>query len=238
MPVTSVSVIIPYRSDEPERQRLFDWCVTRWAALHPDWQLVTPHDGAAEGPFNRSRAVNRGVDMADGEVVIVADADICVRYGQAEEMVASLEAGANWVVGFQRMVHLTYERTQNILTADPDAIDPPAHASSVDIRWSGSESVCGLLALWRSDFLNIGGFCEAMTDWGHEDVAFAYTADTLIGQYARTSGDVAHLFHALRPDRKTNPRSVANAELCEAYARANGNPEAMTQLVRNDLAAR
>lgn len=236
----SVSVVIPWRSEDPERTRLFDWCLARWYALHPDWQIVTPHDDRTEGPFNRSVAVNRGVEMADGNVVVIADADTAVRHGQAYEALGRLH-GKPWVVGYETMCHLTPQYTSIILDHPPDARwNDRLSTSDIGrnvIRWSSTESVCGLVVLRRDDYLSIGGNDPRFQGWGWEETSFAYKADTFLGPHVRSSGDCLHLFHELRPDRKTDADAEANRALGARYEAANGDPEAMTSLVRESLGA-
>ena len=88
----------------------------------------------------------------------------------------------------------------------------------------------------RDDYRAIGGNDERFISWGHEDVAFAMKADTLLGQVHRIDGDVIHLYHDLRADRKTDTHARANRDLGRQYERAAGDPEAMTALVRQALA--
>jgi hypothetical protein len=234
--VTDVAVVVPFRSDDPERVVLRDWCVARWAALHPAWPLLVIGDGAESGPFNRSRAVNRGVAATDAEVVIVADADIAVRHGQALEMVDVL-GWASWVVGYRTMTHLTRQATIRFMSYGPET--PMTQSPDGGVRWMSTESVCGLVALRRDDYLAIGGNDERFCGWGWEDTSFAYKADTLLGPHRRTPGECIHLFHTLRPDRKQDANALAHAELGARYEAAAGDPDAMTALAReaSNLAA-
>lgn len=230
----SVAIVVPFRSNDPDRLRICDWVSRRWQALHPDWPLVLSDDGETSGPFNRSRAVNRGVRSTDADVVVVADADIAVRHGQAEAMVEALAACEPWVVGYRRMVHLMARPTAEALAKDPamQIADPIPNRV---IRYQSRASVCGLLALRRGDFGNVGGFDARFRSWGVEDVAFAAKCDTLLGPHERIPGDVAHLFHALRPDRKTDAHAIANQALGARYDEAIGDADAMTALVREAL---
>jgi hypothetical protein len=237
--VPSVSVVIPFRSDDPERIRIFDWTLARWYALHPEWQIVTPHDDRTEGPFNRSHAVNRGVEMADGNVMVIADADTAVRHGQAHEAVGRLH-GSPWVVGYETMCHLTPQYTGLILDLPSDVkladgLSGPNARSF--LRWWSTESVCGLVALRRDDYLAIGGNDTRFEAWGWEETSFAHKADTFLGPHLRSSGDCVHLFHALRPDRKTDAHAEANRALGARYEAAAGDPDAMTVLAREALRA-
>lgn len=231
--MTSVAVVIPFRSEDHVRIGILRWTLGRWGQL-TDWPILTPHDDRTEGPFNRSRAVNRGVAMAGTEYVIVADADTAVRHGQAELMIGQLGAGAPWIIGYSRFVHLGQVATQEALSAPVD-IELPANPRGPSVRYSSWESVCGLWAMRTEDYHLIGGNDEGFEGWGSEDTAFAMKADTLLGKHERLPGVGLHLFHELRPDRKTDAAARANYERLGRYEKAAGDPEAMTALVRETL---
>jgi hypothetical protein len=234
--MTSVSAIIPWRSDDPDRTRIFEWICARWEALHPDWTLITSHDDRTEGPFCRSRAVNRGVDMADTEIVIIADADIAVTQIQTDLMVTVLSSHdrAPWVIGYNLFEQWTPRATKFCLQQHPDTPLPIAGPP----RWSSTESVCGLIGLRRADYLQIGGFDERAVGWAGDDVPFAITADTLLGEHLRIPLPCAHLYHPQRADRKTDADAQRNFILEARYREANGDPDAVTALIREHLAVR
>lgn len=233
--MTSVSVVIPFRSEDPERNALYRWCLARWDALHPEAEIITTHDDRIDGPFCRSRAVNRGAEFASGDVLVIADADIAVRHGQVAAGLERLDAGATWVLPYRRMVHLTGSWTLAVLAASP-WFDLPDRVHAEAVRFQSTASVCGMVMIRRDDYRAIGGNDERFMSWGHEDVAFAMKADTLLGDVHRTDGDVVHLYHDLRADRKTDTHARANRDLGRQYERAAGDPEAMTTLVRQALA--
>lgn len=230
--MTSVAVVIPFRSDDPERIGILRWTLGRWGEL-TDWPILTPHDDRTEGPFNRSKAVNRGVAMAETEYVIVADSDTAVRHGQAEAMLGLLHSSP-WTIGYSRFVHLAQVATQEALAAPVD-VALPANPRGPSVRYASGKSVCGLWAMRTEDYHLIGGNDEGFEGWGSEDTAFALKADTLLGKHERLPGVGLHLFHELRPDRKTDRHAKANYERLGRYEKAAGDPEAMTALVRESL---
>lgn len=228
----TVSVVIPFRSEDPERIGILRWTLGRWGAL-TDYPILTPHDDRTEGPFNRSRAVNRGVAMAGTEYVIVADADTAVRHGQAEALIGLLTM-APWAIGYSRFVHLAPVATQEALGSPVD-IALPENPRGPSVRFASWESVCGLWAMRTEDYHLIGGNDEGFDGWGSEDVAFALKADTLLGRHERLPGVGLHLFHELRADRKTDTNARANYDRLRRYEKAAGDPESMTALVRETL---
>lgn len=228
----NATVIIPYRSEDPERERIFRWCLARWASL-TDYPIITPHDDRTEGPFSFTTAANRGVEMAETDVVILADADTAVLHGQGE---ACAEAAAvhPWVIGYSRFCHLAPVATSEALTAPPD-VALPQNPTGPSVRYQTWEAVCGLLAFRREDYLAIGGMDPRFQGWGWNDSSFALQADTLLGPRHRLPGAGLHLYHHLRPNRKSDPDARANFLLGQRYEAAAGDPEAMTLLVRERL---
>jgi hypothetical protein len=232
--MTTVGVCVPFRSDDPERIRIFDWVTERWDALHPKWPLIVTTDGNTDGPFNRARAVNRAVGNIRTDIILIADADIMVQHGQAEAIAAAIrQANVPWVVGYEAMVHLNSRATEQVLNDSPDTRKDGAERA--DTRWSSVESVCGLIGLRNEDYNLIGGNDERFTGWGFEDTSFAVKADTLLGPHYRLPGECLHLFHELRSDRKVDAQAQANRKLARRYTAAAGDPDAMTKLARESM---
>jgi hypothetical protein len=232
--LTTVAVVIPFRSDDPERVRIKEWVDARWAAIHPAWPVVIVGDGKESGPFNRARAVNRGVGSVATDVVVVADADIAVMHGQAEACAAAIAQGhVPWVVAYEVMTHLTKPATEEFMGRGPAARQ--MGSTRMEVRWSSRESVCGLVAIRREDYDLLGGNDERFQGWGWEDTAFAHKADTLLGPHYRLPGECLHLYHHLREDRKVDAQAQANRKLGRRYAAAAGDPDAMTKLAREAM---
>lgn len=235
----TVAVVVPFRSDDPERVRIKEWVLARWGLLHPTYRLIVADDGRESGTFCRSAAVNRGVAQAErdgAEAVIVADADIAVLPDQAEAMVAALADRVPWVIGYARFVHLAKVATAEALKSAPDVSLPQNPVGPV-VRFQSWESVCGLWAVRPDDYRFVGGNDERFQGWAPEDVAFAYKADTLLGKAHRVPGVGLHLFHSLRPNRKTDQDARNGYALFTEYEKAAGDPEAMTAIVRASLLA-
>ena len=234
--MTNVCVVVPFRSTDPERRRIFSWALARWQKLVPDeWAIAVRGDGQTEGPFNRSRAVNAAVAATGADVVIVSDGDTAVRHGQAEAMVRAIEDHP-YVIGYSRFVHLAKIATEEALTSPVD-IPLPENPQGPSVRFQSWESVCGLWAMRREDHHAIGGQDERYSGWGAEDSAFAMKASTLLAPPHRLPGVGLHLHHHLRADRKTDASARANFALLTEYEKAEGDPAAMTAIVRASLAA-
>lgn len=220
---------------EPQRVMLQDWCQRRWEAF--GFEVTVCDDGTDDGPFNRSRAVNRGVAQVDAEIVIVADADIAPHQFQATAMVEAMAAGELYVIPYTRFVQIN-RRATDLITSHPADAPLPQPIADEWIRWSGNDSVCGLWAMRRQDYLDIGGNDERFIQWGGEDVSFHDVARTFLGEPTRFPYDLCHCWHPQRPDRKTDTFALANAALAERYEAAAGDEVAVTSLVREHLALR
>jgi hypothetical protein len=224
-----LSIITPWRSGDPIRERNWSWCKARWQALFPDAELIeADHDGE---PFCRGRAINAGVARSSGDVLVLADADGADEREAINESV-DLALGGRWVVcysaphGYQALTEIA---TLRLLECDPASPLPAFGDREIAEKcWSYSGSVC----LTRAMFDEVGGYDERMISWGYEDSAFQACADTLIGPHARAGATHYHLWHEHREgERFQQPFIGHNRALSDAYAACRDNPEAMRALI-------
>lgn len=68
-----VKVVIPWRT-EPTREAGFDWLV-RYYSRRFGTDAVHIETDDTEGPFNKSRLINRTVSQHAGHVCVITDAD-------------------------------------------------------------------------------------------------------------------------------------------------------------------
>ncbi len=209
-----LSIITPYRSDDAERTRNWEWCHRRWQALLPTAGLVICDSG--HEPFNRGASINLGVENWAGDVLVIADADVAVSSGDVAAAVEAAYSG-QWVIAYAEDGYhtLTVEATERLLAADPAGRLPVPY----DGPWTcldRVESVSGVLAMPRGAFERAGGFDTRWDGWGGEDRAFAITLDMVWGPPARTPGPLLHLWHPRGLDFRS-PGWPANAALLERY---------------------
>jgi hypothetical protein len=130
------SVVVPYRPGEANRDAAWAWVRTRWERLFPQAELVLESDDRADGPdpaeFNHPLAINRAVERASHDVIIVADADTAFAPEFITTAVDAVDRGVHpWVLPLEYR-KIDRESTARILATDP--ADPiPDHSS----EWVG-----------------------------------------------------------------------------------------------------
>lgn len=194
----SVSVVIPWRPTA-ERQPAFDWVRRRYQALFADWELICAD---AEGPWSRARALNAGAREANGEVLVLADAD-CI--APAAELRALASSDLSWGRPFDRLLRLGVEETEAVLASDPRHPALPRREPSNTGSGTG-----GVVVLQRELFGD--GFDEDFEGWGAEDNWLAAILRRDSGPGRHLPGTLMHLWHRREIDR-TSPAYRRNVEL-------------------------
>lgn len=191
----SVRFIVPWRTDDGERARIWEFCRARWeaAGYHP---IESP---SPEGPFNRAAAINAGAD-APWDMLVIADADVVVSLGQLGHGIELATQTDQVVFPFRRYVGLTPENTETVLAgggySDRGGFRSMHHTSSVVI-------------VPRAAWERIGPYDERFTGWGFEDTEWARRARP----YGRVRGDVYHLWHPRSEHKRKGPLWEANRKL-------------------------
>ncbi|HYG26109.1 MAG TPA: glycosyltransferase family 2 protein [Caulobacteraceae bacterium] len=183
--------------------------------LAASWQgrlgLPLIHAWQEDEGFRLSRVRNLAASRASGDYLVFIDGDCIAPPTFLEDHAALARRG--WFTGGRR-AFLTPEATAQILsgTLDPAAATPRhfikrSHAGRLKrlplgpirrlrpLTWKQVEG-CNM-AVWRDDFLSVGGFDEAFREYGHEDVDFALRLmrSGLKGVWATNAATLLHLDH-------------------------------------------
>lgn len=227
--MTDVSVLIPWRKGNVERETIFRWTQLRWLDLLPEAELVVASDDSE--PFNRSRARNTAFANSMGDVLVIADADTIVPdQGAIERAIKAAEAG-EWVLPYDIYYNASQPLTARLLGRRPSVVVPEPEPEQWEFRLT--DSISGVLVLPRAAFEAVGGYDENFEGWGFEDRAFADALGTLWAPLTRLPGFVVHLWHPVAPgDGFANPEIHANQRRWMQYRRAVGNPSVMAELVK------
>lgn len=223
-------LLVPRRAGIPDRDRLWAWLRTEWWP-QLGWPIVEGHHD--DGPFSRSRAVNRAAEIAADssrwrwDVAVVIDADTIIDH-HAVRSAALLAAGSGQITwGFDRWAALSPEMTDRVLggyQGDWNA------GVTLEFRHSASSCVAVPRQLWD----RVGGFDEQFVGWGFEDVAFSLACQAIGGGGHRIAGTAFHLHHA--PAEATgdtgHPIYLANQERCRPYLDAYLDPVKMEAALR------
>lgn len=156
------SILIPYRPENERRAAIGQWQWGYLARTFPGVQLIRCDDGSTDGPFNRSRALNRCRAIATGTVLWCLDCDAAPQPDDLPTIVAALTERA-WLP--------PYETARLLSEPDTAAILAGADPVTYDGRPQGT--AYGLVAMTATTWDAVGGWDESYVGWGFEDLDIA-----------------------------------------------------------------
>jgi glycosyltransferase involved in cell wall biosynthesis len=228
-----VSVLVPRRGDGAERDAAWQWVARRYAALHPDWEVV---EGACPfpGPWRKGEAVADALHRSRGDTLVVADADCVLPDGALQEAVRLVQQReAPWVVPHTNVLRLTRKATLAFTGEDPTAA-PPHGVERGDLDRAAYTGFAGggFIVVDASAWEATGGMPAAFAGWGAEDEATAVVLDTLVGPHVRLPNDLFHLWHPHARRSDTSKVQFAHNRALFAAIRAyHGDPDGMFALL-------
>lgn len=167
-----ISILIPWRTDNGQRQRV-------WNHLRPLWDKtefeisVGEDDSDLNEPFNCAKALNRAAAKATGDVLVTMGADYyplpsSLKYAAH---IALREPG--WCAAFDSVRYLSRDNTEMMLLGDVRFDDSrPVTNWPTERIDHGCQGITAVRAeLWRK----VGGMDERYRGWGWEDTAFRRT---------------------------------------------------------------
>jgi hypothetical protein len=232
----TTSVIVPWRGGDPVRERLWAWNKARWQST--GYEIVECDDGSE--PFTRGRSINRGVEEATGDRLILADTDTALSSLDRLEnlsdydLVKADRRGMAWYILYDhhRYCALTDETTDWVLRLPPSTPFPATVVDTLECR-DRITSHSGLLMLSREAFDTVGGYDPGFCGWGYEDDAFWHALVTLVGSERRLKRSALHLYHPhIESERFDQPFIGLNRSISDSYAHLSGNVVEMTDFVR------
>jgi len=185
-----ISFIVPWNNSSDEyRSRSFN-LIKDYVVSIPDSELVVGYD--YDESMNRSRARNNAFLQANGEFLVVLDADTYISKESIDEAVELVKSRNTWVVPYHYYYNLTQEFTDKIF--DNKNISVCDDEKSLDyehklLSWAGA------LVLTREMYNDAGFYDERFMGWGWEDVAFRLKLDNTIGKHLRCGSHICHLWH-------------------------------------------
>lgn len=219
----TVSVLVPWRPDGGHRDQAWAWVRRWWAALRPDWQIVT--GTCRDGPWVKATAVADALSEAGGDILVIADADV-ICHG-VDLAVEAVERGAPWAVPHGKVYRLTELATAAVL----DGNRPGSVAGSTTQPPYLGLCGGGIAALPRAVYEQVP-LDPRFVGWGGEDESWALALNTLAGKPWRGTAPLYHLWH--EPQERLN-RHVGSAssralQVRYQYASQDG-PDAMRALL-------
>lgn len=218
----NVAVVIPWRDKESRRYGLKlvqDW----YAANLPDAEILLADTD--DEPFNLSAARNKGVrELSDRDVVIINDADTLPSIEPLREAIEECATSG--------VVHLPYFAYHSLGVMGTQAYlrDQPLDQCPHLLVYGACS---GVYVTTPETWWMHGGQDENFRGWGFEDAAWLYAHTTLLGEPPRRhEGSVYSLHH--ESATKQGENYTGNAYRCALYENANGNYDAMHDLVFGD----
>ena len=207
-----VVILVPYRPDGGQRDKLWTFCKEWLQRIKPDWPIFE-HPGPS-GLFNRSAAINLASDAAGPwDIAFVMDTDVIVN---EEGMLKCLETamGGGLAIPHSVRVDLTQRGTSIVLNGSRSSWVRPGMVAK---RWTDSVSLC--VAVPRLLWDKLGGFDPNFVGWGYEDSAFIAACDRMGVPLTIHDTEAFHLWHA----RSDNPHRQANWDLLQVYEDSESN---------------
>lgn len=205
----NVIVIVPYRPDNGHRDRI-------WAFLRDNYWCHTTFPIVLgehfDGPFNRSKAINRAADR-DWDVAVIADSDTWVPAKQLYDAVANAAATNALTSALTAVVEINQPCTESVLAG----ATPLAGSFDTDrVRTRDLETQSSVLAVPRTLWDVLGGMDERFVGWGGEDNAFWHAA-SLHQPAHRIPGNAYHLWHPTAPGKHSGIGYKRNLNLWRRY---------------------
>lgn len=198
-----VSVLIPWRGGDPQRERVFDFVLDQWTGY--DVQVCVGEDDHG-APFNCSRAQNRAFRQAERDILVMVGADMLppgalVLTNVKELLQPSVPPfrGLSWIPLFEETAYYSEESTDRILSGIHPADEP----------YSYTLPFCtGPVAVRRDAYVATGGMDERFSGWGYEDAAFRQTLAGLFGAPAPVPATCRCLAHRTDHRIAVSPNEV------------------------------
>lgn len=222
----TVSVLAPYRPDGGARDEAWRWVRRWWACEHPTWQVV---EGRCDGgPWRKAAAVADALSRADGDLLVIADADV-ICPGVRDAVAAIVQLGPRWAIPHQQVLRLSREATALVhagrtpeYAVKAAGLDRPAYTGV-----KGGGMVVLPRRLYQRAPLD-----PRFQGWGEEDLAWGLTLTCMAGaQPWRGTAPLYHLWHPAAPRLNAHVGNPANHALHVRYQYASRDPAGMAALI-------
>ncbi|MFD1714435.1 hypothetical protein ACFSBZ_08140 [Amnibacterium flavum] len=224
-PTRSATVVIPWRP-QPSRLDAFDRVLAWYAENLPDIDVRTIDSD--DPVFNLARCRNLAFDLADGDVLIINDADTLP---ERDALLRAIDGAAT-----TRAVHLPYDEYRWF--GAQGSAQYAAGVAAADCAFELVHGACsGVYVATAETWRAHGGQDERFRGWGFEDAAWYIAHSTMLDTPPiRIPGRVYALHHVAA--ERSGTQYEANAALMQRYRDASGDREALGQLLADSVSAR
>lgn len=186
-----ISVLIPFRSTDPQRIRIWNHLRPQWEAA--DVELVSlPDSDDPTAPFSFARGANRCRAAATGDVLLVHGADQLLPDAATWERIRSTMATKPWLWVYDRYQEIDAWPTRWLVEGVP--------LSQISVELGRTYDHCyGIYAVRADVWDEVGGLDERLIGWGPEDAIFYETLRVLYPDGVRGQGLMRALWHERAP---------------------------------------
>jgi predicted glycosyltransferase involved in capsule biosynthesis len=214
------SIVIPCNNNS-SRLAINEWTQEWYRTNYPDTEVIVSRNDTE--PFNKSKAVNQGVQRSTNDLLVIADSDTVILPDQLQK--AFYDYPDTLVIPFNQVLDLSQETTLDWLNGHVDF----KKVSTEKIR-KGFHRAGGVWVISKEIYNAVGGLDERYAGWGGEDDSFCRAVCTLVKTLQILQGDVYHLWHEQNPLRKTFMKTP-NYPLWRDYCRATHDPKRMERII-------
>ena len=244
---TKISLLVPFRTDNAERERNWSWLKAYWETQLPDAEIIIGTDDNV--PFCKTSAVNDAFSRSSGDIIVILDADCYIDAESVTECARRIREARKtgkklWFIPYRRFYRLTERASEFLLNSEPDEpylfADPPPlddleSTSGVSFgHWYGAL----IQIMPREAFVAVGGMDTRFRGWGSEDISFMHAVDTLFARHKTYNGPAYHVCHPTIQGRWKGTRQWAGQQKQEMndwlswqYDQAAGDYEEMKRVV-------
>jgi hypothetical protein len=199
-----ISVLIPWRSDDPARVEAWAYLRGLWAQA--DVELCSTSDGL-DGRFSYAAGANRCRTLATGEHLLLYGADqLPPTPGKLDWIRQRLKA-MPWTGVYAETRVYSRRATRKIMDGLP--------LSALRNMFATAPVAEGIIAVRADVFDDLRGMDERFRGWGAEDVAFRFALKTLHPSGELAGEGISHtLFHEPQP---WDELTTANNQLFVKY---------------------
>lgn len=184
-----ISVLIPWRSDDPHRIAVWDYLRGLWDQL--DVQVCSTDDGL-DGRFSYAAGANRCRELAMGNILLLYGADQLPPTTEKLDWIRHRLEVMPWTGVYAQTRVYSRRATRKIMDGRPlDGLE--AHSQVAPVAE-------GIVAVRAEVFDDVGGMDERFIGWGAEDMAFRLALKTLHPDGDLSGEGTSHtLFHQPQP---------------------------------------